>query len=30
MRILAQEDQSFEGRVNLVPGIRIGHLQQVG
>lgn len=30
MKILAGEDKSFEGNVTLTPGIRIGHLAQVG
>jgi ATPase subunit of ABC transporter with duplicated ATPase domains len=28
MKILAGADKSFEGRVQLTPGIRIGHLEQ--
>uniref|UniRef100_A0A7S0RSR6 ABC transporter domain-containing protein n=1 Tax=Chlamydomonas leiostraca TaxID=1034604 RepID=A0A7S0RSR6_9CHLO len=28
MKILAQEDKNFEGKVSLVPGITIGHLAQ--
>ncbi len=30
MRILAGVDTAFEGNLNLVPGIRIGYLEQVG